>query len=122
MNKIYPQCNEVLEVQEEEALFLKNLKKVKIKKIENKEPELNAVQPVKKLRIAKGRFEDFTDVNLDVEELDLTNISLVVTKPKTIKEILDNEISGPISELFNFDIEDIQNALDNVISMVSISK
>ncbi|MBO7672065.1 hypothetical protein J6S88_01520 [bacterium] len=122
MNKIYPQCEDVLEVQEEEALFLKNLKKVKIKKIENREPELKAVTPVKELKIEKAHFEDFTNVNLDVEQLDLSNISLVVTKPKTIKEILDNEISGPIAELFNFDLGDIQNAFDNVISMISVNK
>lgn len=123
MNNVCPKNVDFLEIKDSETAFLKNLKKVKIKKINCAEPEVLEIGDIKLIPINKSKLEDFSATNIKNEELDLTNVNSMLGKTRTIKEILSTDISTPIAELFNIDItEQIQNTLESIVSMVSVSK
>lgn len=123
MNKIYPKSIDFSKIKESETAFLKNLKKVKCNEINNAEPEILEIGVIKLIKIRNSKLENFAKADISKENIDLSHINDMLLKPKSIKEILANEISTPIGELFNIDISgQIQNTFENIISMVSVNK
>lgn len=124
MNKIYPtKTIDFTAINEEETKFLKNLKKIKIKKINCKNQEIVEFNNVKLIRIPESKLEDFSSTDTSLEDVDLSNFISIMPNTKTIKEILATDISTPIAELLNIDVtEHIQNALENFVSMISVNK
>ena len=121
MNKIYPKSIDFSEIKESETAFLRNLKKVKFNEIYNAEPEVLEIGEVKLIKIRNSKLENFAKADISKEDVNLSHINDMLCKPKSIKEILANEISTPIGELLNIDISSqIQNTFENIVSMVSI--
>lgn len=123
MNKIYPKKTDYVKICQNEAKFYRNLKKIKFNDELAKEPEMLEVGKIKLVKINQRKLENFSNVDLSLEGVDLSGLENIIQAKRTIKEILSADISAPISELFNFEITtQMQNTLENIAAMISINK
>ena len=123
MNKIYPKKTDFVKICQSEAKFYKNLRKIKLADEMVKEPEMLEIGSIKLVKINPRKLENFSDVDLSVEGVDLSGLESAILAKRTIKDILSTEISTPICELFNFEITtQMQNTLESIAAMISVNK
>lgn len=103
---------------------LKGLKKLGLKNVRVKKLEIKGIEAI---NIAESLMEDFSKTDLKMERLDLSTVRPRRTRKKAkisdanvgIAEILDKDVM----ELLNIDVAvPLQEALDNIISMISINQ